>query len=35
VKVKNDVKVAAIAVKEAARTRLDGDVGNIVRPLGA
>lgn len=34
VKVKNDIKVVVIAVKEAARTKLDGDVGNIVRPLG-
>ncbi len=35
VKVKNDIKVVVIAVKEAARAKLDGDVGNIVRPLGA
>ncbi|APR79049.1 Hypothetical protein A7982_04396 [Minicystis rosea] len=34
VKVKNDIKVVVIAVKEAARANLDRDVGNIVRPLG-
>lgn len=34
VKVKNDIKVVVIAVKETARAKLDGDVGNIVRPLG-
>ncbi len=35
VKVKNDIKVVVIAVKEAARAKLDGDVGNLVRPLGS
>jgi hypothetical protein len=34
VKVKSDIKVVVIAVKDAARAKLDGDVGNIVKPLG-
>jgi hypothetical protein len=34
VKVKSDIKVVVIAVKESARATLDADVGNIVRPLG-